>query len=75
MDFRDGADAVRFSLLGGDLTVGDDELSRLYAYPPVADRCVVRANAIASLDGAATTGGSADDTVTTTLRATAGAAS
>lgn len=57
MDSRAGTDAVRFSLLGGGATVSDDELPRLYAYPPAADRCVVRANAIGSLDGAATTGG------------------
>jgi riboflavin biosynthesis pyrimidine reductase len=56
-----GADAVRFSLLGAHGEIDDDELYRLYAYPPArprpANRCVVRANAIASLDGGATTGG------------------
>lgn len=51
------ADAVRFSLLGGGAAVDDDELYRLYAYPTGVRRCVVRANAIASLDGGATTGG------------------
>ncbi len=50
--------AARFSLLGGDAPVDDDDLDRLYAYPDAApDRCVVRGNAIASLDGGATTDG------------------
>lgn len=52
-----GADAVRFSLLGGDGELDDDEIRRLYSYPPPGNRCVVRANAIFSLDGGATTGG------------------
>lgn len=47
---------VEFRLLGGDTPVDDDELDRLYAYPAV-DRPVVRGNAIASLDGGATTDG------------------
>lgn len=51
------SDGVRFSVLGGEGPVDDDELYRLYAYPPALSRCVVRANAIASLDGGATTGG------------------
>lgn len=56
------ADAVAFSLIGDVAPVDDDHLYRLYAYPPVPDppapdRCVVRANAIVSLDGGATTGG------------------
>lgn len=55
-------DPVRFVLLGGEAPVDDDELYHLYAYPGAAypgapGRCVVRANAIASLDGGATTGG------------------
>jgi len=49
----DDADAVRFTLLGGE-TVDEDRLYDLYAYPERA-RPLVRANAIASLDGAATT--------------------
>ncbi len=48
---------VRFSLLGGDTPVGDDDLDRLYAYPAAVGRCVVRGNMIASLDGGATMGG------------------
>lgn len=53
----DDADAVRFTLLGGE-TVDEDRLYELYAYPsgPLgASGAVVRANAITSLDGAATT--------------------
>ena len=46
-----------FSLMGGQVPVDDDELARLYAYPVAPQRCVVRANAIASLDGGATTDG------------------
>jgi 5-amino-6-(5-phosphoribosylamino)uracil reductase len=48
---------VRFSVLGGQTPVPDDELFRLYAYPAVGNRYVVRANVIASLDGGATTAG------------------
>ena len=58
MDQGSGAaDATRFSLLGAAAAVDDDQLHRLYAYPAGLSRCVVRANAIASLDGGATTGG------------------
>jgi len=53
----DTADATQLSLLGGAVAVDDDQLYRLYAYPADLIRCVVRANAIASLDGGATTGG------------------
>ena len=49
--------AARFFRLGGDVGVDDDEIRRLYGYPASPNRCVVRANAIASLDGGATTGG------------------
>lgn len=49
------ADGVRFSLLGGGAAVTDDELYRLYGYPADPQRCVVRGNAITSLDGGATT--------------------
>lgn len=49
--------AVRLRLLGGDAAVDDDQIYRLYAYPAGLSRCVVRGNAIASLDGGATTGG------------------
>lgn len=48
--------AVRFSLLGGGPALGDEQLHDLYSYPGTGD-CVVRGNAIASLDGAATTAG------------------
>ncbi len=51
---------ARLTLLGGG-AVDDDTLYRLYAYPDadpdVPPRPVVRGNVIASLDGAATTGG------------------
>jgi len=50
-------DAVRFTLLAGSSAVDDDGLETLYAYPDRVDRCHVRGNAIASLDGAATTAG------------------
>lgn len=50
----DDADAVRLQLLEGSAPVSDDDLRRLYAYPGGR---VVRGNAIASLDGAAATGG------------------
>lgn len=53
----DAPDAVRLRLLGGDAAVDDDQIFRLYAYPAGLNRCVVRGNAIASLDGGATTGG------------------
>lgn len=53
----DDADAPRFRLLGGEAPVDEDTLERLYAYPTGTDRCRVRGNAIASLDGGATTGG------------------
>lgn len=51
------SDAVRFSPLSGGTPVGDDELYSLYAYPDAGGTPVVRGNAIASIDGAATTGG------------------
>lgn len=49
--------AVRFSLLGGEAPLGDDDLHRLYAYPAGSTGCYVRGNAIASIDGGATTDG------------------
>lgn len=49
--------AAQFSVLGGDTPLGDDDLDRLYAYPDGLTRCHVRGNAIASLDGGATTDG------------------
>ena len=47
--------AVRFTLLAGGGAVDDDHLDTLYAYPP--DARVLRANMIASVDGAATVSG------------------
>lgn len=47
-------------MLGAGTPVGEDELYGLYSYSPHPDgpaRCVVRGNAIASLDGGATTDG------------------
>jgi riboflavin biosynthesis pyrimidine reductase len=51
------SDAPRFTPLGGGSAVDDDELAVLYAYPKSLTRPWVRANAIGSLDGAATTSG------------------
>lgn len=48
-------DEAGLTLLDGGPAIDDEGLRALYAYP--AGRCVARANAIASLDGAATTGG------------------
>jgi 5-amino-6-(5-phosphoribosylamino)uracil reductase len=50
------ADEPRFALLGDGSTLDDDRLYQLYAYPDVTGWSV-RGNAIASLDGGATTGG------------------
>ncbi|MCV7348338.1 pyrimidine reductase family protein [Mycolicibacterium rhodesiae] len=53
-------DGTYFTLLGDadpvDV-VDDNRLYALYAYPAVAERCVVRGNMIASLDGGASTDG------------------
>ncbi|MCI4676244.1 pyrimidine reductase family protein [Candidatus Mycolicibacterium alkanivorans] len=49
-------DGTHFTLLGHSRPVDDDGLYTLYAYPPDAPRWV-RANAIISLDGGATTDG------------------
>ena len=58
MHISDGtADTVRLSLLGGGGVLDDDALVRLYAYPGDLTRPLVRGNAIASLDGGATTAG------------------
>ncbi len=52
------AGTARFTLLDGGAAVDDEQLRALYDYPdPGPGGCVVRANAIASLDGAATTAG------------------
>jgi 5-amino-6-(5-phosphoribosylamino)uracil reductase len=52
----DDAGDTRFTLLDGGVPADDDQLYRLYAYPE-SDTSVVRGNAIASLDGGATTAG------------------
>ena len=69
---RDAGEDVRFTLVGGGEALDDDGLRRLYAYPDAAypdaaspdaaepdspARLVLRGNAITSLDGGATTGG------------------
>ena len=43
-----------YTLLGSGREIAPDEFGELYAYPADLDRCRVRANMIASLDGAAT---------------------
>jgi riboflavin biosynthesis pyrimidine reductase len=53
----DDATATQLSLLGADGVVDDDRLAQLYSYPDALQRCWVRANAITSLDGGATTDG------------------
>lgn len=53
----DDADAVRFTLLRDGEPLNDDALYRLYAYPDELSRCLVRGNAIVSLDGGATSAG------------------
>jgi len=51
--------ATRFTLLGPVREVDVAELAQLYEYPGELSRCFVRANMIASLDGAATVDGRA----------------
>jgi riboflavin biosynthesis pyrimidine reductase len=51
--------ATRFTLLGGVREVAVPELAQLYEYPGALSRCFVRANMIASLDGAAAVDGRA----------------
>jgi riboflavin biosynthesis pyrimidine reductase len=48
---------TRFTLLGSGTAVDLDQLASLYAYPGELNRCWVRADMIASLDGAATMAG------------------
>ncbi len=53
-------DGAHFTLVGGpgaDGPVDDDRIYELYAYPTDVSRCVVRGNAITSLDGGAATDG------------------
>ncbi len=51
------AEPTQFALLGPSDAIDDEHLGRLYAYPDTSQRCLVRGNAIASLDGGATTDG------------------
>ncbi len=53
----DDTDAPRFTALAGGAAVDDEGLRALYAYPDGLTGAWVRGNAIASLDGAATTSG------------------
>ena len=51
---------MRFTLIGDGAALDDERLHQLYAYPeayPGSHQSLVRGNAIASLDGGATTGG------------------
>jgi len=48
---------LRFTLLGASDAVDDAGLRDLYAYPADGDDCIVRGNAIVTLDGGATTAG------------------
>jgi riboflavin biosynthesis pyrimidine reductase len=50
---------TQFTLLSSGSTVDSAELAKLYAYPADLDRCWVRGNMIASLDGGATVEGRA----------------
>ena len=49
--------AAQFTLLGSTTRIEPGELANLYDYPSQLDRCWVRANMIASLDGGATVDG------------------
>lgn len=51
------SEAVPFSLLGGGPALDEAGLLNLYGYPAALNRCLVRGNAIASVDGGATTDG------------------
>jgi riboflavin biosynthesis pyrimidine reductase len=53
----DATEAPRFTLLDGGTAMQDDDLYGLYAYPDGLTGPWVRGNAIASLDGGATTDG------------------
>lgn len=55
---RSDPDGTHFTLLDGSGdAVDDDRLAQLYDYPPELTRCLVRGNAITSLDGGASTDG------------------
>ena len=51
------ASGMQLKLLGADRELDGGELPELYGYPADLDRVWLRANFIASLDGAATVGG------------------
>lgn len=53
----DSSAGTQFTVLAAAETADDDGLAALYRYPDTLDRCWVRANMIASIDGGATTGG------------------
>lgn len=53
----DDSDGMHFTFLSSDRPVTEDQLHQLYEYPPDLTQCRTRANAISSLDGGATTGG------------------
>ncbi|MGE2725181.1 pyrimidine reductase family protein [Mycolicibacterium pulveris] len=55
----DTAAGVQFSVLGPTDSVDDGRVSDFYAYPDGLQRCWVRANMIASVDGGATADGKA----------------
>ena len=53
----ENSEAVPFSLLGGGPPLDEAGLRKLYGYPAALNHCLVRGNAIASIDGGATTDG------------------
>jgi len=55
----DTAAAAQFTALGPDESLDDGRLADFYSYPEALDRCWVRGNMIASIDGAATAAGKA----------------
>lgn len=55
----DNAAGVQFTVLGPTNLIDDGRLSDFYAYPDDLQRCWVRGNMIATLDGAATADGKA----------------
>jgi riboflavin biosynthesis pyrimidine reductase len=59
MPVSDDDAGTRFTLLGSTTAIDPDGLAKLYDYPDGLDRCWVRGNMIASLDGGATVAGRA----------------
>lgn len=59
MPVSDDDAETQFTVLSTGSTIDSAELANLYAYPDVLRRCWVRANMIASLDGAVTVDGRA----------------